>query len=83
MGGGSGVALSCGAGRRHGSDPVLLWLWRRPAAVASIGPLDWEPPYATSAALKNQKQQKKVVSFELCLLLSSLEATEYGSRSWQ
>ena len=29
-------ALSCGVGRRHGSDPVLLWLWRRPAATAPI-----------------------------------------------
>ena len=23
-------------GRRHGSDPVLLWLWLRPATVAPI-----------------------------------------------
>ena len=27
-------------------DPVLLWLWCRPAAVALIRPLAWEPPYA-------------------------------------
>ena len=32
----SGVAVSCGVGCRHGSDPVLLWLWCRPAAVALI-----------------------------------------------
>ena len=25
-------------------DPVLLWLWRRPAATAPIQPLAWEPP---------------------------------------
>ena len=31
---GSGAAMSYGAGRRRGSDLVLLWLWRRPAAVA-------------------------------------------------
>ena len=36
---------------RHGSDPVLLWLWYRPAAVALILPLAWEPPYAVGAAL--------------------------------
>ena len=24
---GSGVAASCGVGRRRGSDLVLLWLW--------------------------------------------------------
>ena len=27
---------------RCGSDPMLLWLWHRPAAVAPIGPLAWE-----------------------------------------
>ena len=32
-------------------DPELLWLWHRLAATAPIGPLDWEPPYALSAAL--------------------------------
>uniref|UniRef100_A0A5G2RFV5 Receptor-type tyrosine-protein phosphatase H n=2 Tax=Sus scrofa TaxID=9823 RepID=A0A5G2RFV5_PIG len=44
---GSSVAVSCGVGCRCGSDPVLLWLWRRPAAAAPIGPLAWEPPCAT------------------------------------
>ena len=33
---GSGIAVSCGLGRRHGSDPLLLWLWRRPEAVILI-----------------------------------------------
>ena len=33
-------------------DPALLW--HRPAATALIGPLAWEPPYATGAALKRQ-----------------------------
>ena len=51
--------MSCGVGHRHGSDPVFLWLWYRPAATALIRPLTWEPPYATSAALKRQKDQKK------------------------
>ena len=40
------LALGC----RHGSDPELLWLWRRPVATAPIRPLAWEPPYATGAA---------------------------------
>jgi len=40
-------------------DPSLLWLWRRPAATALIGLLAWEPSYATGAALKRQKVQKK------------------------
>ena len=50
--------MSCGVGRRHGSDPVLLWLWRRPAAIAPIQPLAWEPPYAAGAALKKTKDKK-------------------------
>ena len=35
---------SCGVGHRHGSDLAWLWLWRRPAAAALIGPLAWEFP---------------------------------------
>ena len=27
--------MSCGVVCRHGSDPVLLWLWRRPAGYSS------------------------------------------------
>ena len=51
--------MSCGVGHRHGSDPVLLWLWHRPAAVAPpIGPLAWEPPCAEGAALKEAKKKK-------------------------
>ena len=52
---------SLGVDGRHGSDPMLLWLWCRPAAVAPVGPLAWEPPYALGAALKKQKKKKKVI----------------------
>ena len=38
--------MSCGVGRRCGSDPTLLWLWSRPAAAAPIQPVAWELPYA-------------------------------------
>ena len=55
---GSDVAVSCGVGRRRGSNPELLWLWRRPAATAPIGPLAWEPPYAAGVALEKAKRQK-------------------------
>ena len=54
VGWGSGVAVSCGVGRRRGSDPALLWLWCRPAAVALIQPLAWEPPYAVGVALTSK-----------------------------
>ena len=50
--------MSCGVGRRHSSEMVLLWLWRRPLATALIRPLAWEPPYAMGAALKRQKNNK-------------------------
>ena len=51
--------MSCGVGCRGGSDPALLWLWRGPVAVAPIGPLAWESPYAVAAALEKAKRQKK------------------------
>ena len=51
--------MSCGVVRRRGWDPKLLWLWHRPAAVALIQPLAWEPPYAVAEALKRQKKKKK------------------------
>ena len=44
--------VSCGSGRRCGSDLALLWLWHRPAAVAPLRPLAWEPPHVAGAALK-------------------------------
>ena len=50
--------MSCGVGCRLGSDPMLLWLWGRPAAVAPILPLAWEPPYPTGVALKKTEQNK-------------------------
>ena len=33
------LPVSCGVGCRLGSDPALLWLWRRPVATAPIQPL--------------------------------------------
>ena len=46
--------MSYGVGRRRGLDLALLWLWHRLAAVASIGPLAKEPPYAAGVALKSK-----------------------------
>ena len=51
--------MSCGVGCRLGSDPMLLWLWRKPVVTDLIGPLAWEPPYAMGVTLKN-KQTKKM-----------------------
>ena len=56
--------MTCGVGRRHGSDPELLWLWRRLVATDLISHLAWEPPCAVGMALektkkKTNKQKKK------------------------
>ena len=48
-----------GTGHRCGSDPVLLWLWCRPAATALIQTLASEPPYVPRMALKKKKKRKK------------------------
>ena len=51
------MAVSYDVGCRHSLDLVLLWC--RPATTALTRPLAWEPPYATSAALKGQKTKKE------------------------
>ena len=50
--------MSCGIGHRHHSDPMLLWLWHWPAAVAPIQPLAWELPYTLSVALKSKTNKQ-------------------------
>ena len=52
------VALSCGAGRRCGSDLALLWPWRRLAATDLIRPLAWEPQHAPGAAIIKRTNSK-------------------------
>ena len=59
---GSSIAVSCGVGRRCDSDPVLLWLWQRQAAVApnypQPGNLNFHMPQVrTSKAKKKKKKQ--------------------------
>jgi len=56
---GSSVAMSCGVGRRCGSDLVLLWLCCRLAATALIRPVAWKRSYAVGVALEKAKSQKK------------------------
>ena len=50
------MAVSCGVGHRCGLDPVLQWLWGRPAAAGPIQPLAWELPYAQGAAPPQKKR---------------------------
>ena len=56
--------MTCGC--RCNSDPMLLLLWCRPAAIAPTGPLAWEPSYPVSAALKKQKDQEEEETNLLC-----------------
>ncbi|MDD0637218.1 hypothetical protein PS027_23690, partial [Shigella sonnei] len=50
------VRLQCDQSDKISRDPVLLWLWHRPAAVALIQPLACEPPYALGVTLKRQNK---------------------------
>ena len=59
VGSGSGIAVSYGVGHRYWSEPVLLWLWLRPAATTLIHPLAWELSYATGEALKRPPPKKE------------------------
>ena len=51
--------MSCDVGCKRGSDPLLLWLWRRPASTTTIRPLAWEPPRATGSGPRKGKKTKK------------------------
>ena len=55
--------MSCGVGCRCGSDLalLLLWLWRRPAAIAPLQPLALEPSsYAVGVAQKRKKEESNL-----------------------
>ena len=54
------LVLPWAVGHRRGSDPMLLWLWRRLAAVAPIRPVAWEPPYAAGVALKRHTKNYNI-----------------------
>ena len=51
--------MSQGVGCRRDLDRALLWLGNRPAAVARISPLAWEPQNAAGGGQKNKKKKKK------------------------
>ena len=44
--------------RLHSLDPVLPWLWHRPAAAAPIWPLAWELPSAAGVAVKKKRKEE-------------------------
>ena len=75
--------MSCGVGRRCGSDPMVLWLKPRSAATAPIQSLAWEPPYAVGAALQRQKKKKKKKRLKILSVGEDVEELEpsYTDRS--
>ena len=78
---GSSVAVIRGVGCRYSLDPTLLWLWCRLAAIAPIGPLAWELPYATGDALKKNagSYDGSIFNFflDISILFSMLAAPVY------
>ena len=56
--------VCCGVGRRCSLDLALLRLWYRPAAVALIRLLAWEPPHVVGAALKKKKKRERTHGME-------------------
>ena len=67
--------MSCGAGRRHSSGPLLLWLWYRAAATALIQPLAWELSYAMGVALKIKTKKRKKEKWAEAINLDSSPKT--------
>ena len=62
-----------------GLDPVLLWLWRRPAATALIQLLAWELQYAMGVALKSKnKERNKLTNMANRLAFSKMEVEKLG-----
>ena len=57
--------MSCGVDHRRGSDPVMLWLWYRPAAAAPIRPLAWELSYALGIALKSKTKRYRMCALSV------------------
>ena len=49
--------MSYDVGHKLSLDPVLLWLWCRPAVASPIQLLAWEPPYATEKIKKDKNKQ--------------------------
>ena len=73
--------MSCGVGGRLGWDPVLLWLWCRPPAVALIQPLAWESPYAADVALKNKPT--KNFTFKFLEVIGKMQEALGGAWSYR
>ena len=61
MGYRSGIPESCGVGHRQGSDPMLLWLWCRPAAAALIPSLGISIFHGCCPKKKKKERKKRKI----------------------
>ena len=75
MGQGSGIGMSCGAGRRCGLDPVLQWLWCRPAAAALIQ--NTSPGISICPRCGHKKERKKRGKEKVFQLVNEEEMIAY------
>ena len=81
--------MSCGAGRRLGWDPPLLWLWSRSAAVVLIGLPSLETsichrygPKKKKKELNLKTQVKRIIFFFVVPFLATSQHMEFlGHRS--
>ena len=71
------LLVSSGVGCTCSSDPALLWLCCRLAAVAPVWPLAWEPPYAMGVALKSKNKNKKTQKTESQLHLPAAQVSVF------
>ena len=62
--------MSCGVGRRHGSDPELLWLWCRLVTGSSSTPSLGTSIFRGSGPRNGKKTKKKKKKNSTNLLLS-------------
>ena len=63
--------MSCGVGRRHGSDLSLLWLWPRLAAIAPIQPLATCPGCSPKKTKTKNTQKTKTRKLQLWAALAT------------
>ena len=55
--------MSCGIGRRCGSD--MAWLWQRPVATASIHPLAWDLPNREEGRKEGEHRKAHMINIHV------------------
>ena len=74
--------MSCGVGFRRGSDPMLLWLWRRLEATAPIRPLLGTSICRGSGSRNGRKTKKKKMYIYICIYVLCILSCIFGNRTF-